>query len=599
MRLSQYRQTFQLAGWVMKIYLRLFPVHTIVVTISSITIDLLPLGYAFLFAKMIDQVIMTVQLDQRDVQQILPIFLILFFYNLFERAMWLLFRYHRRAIAIKGRTELRKLIYRKLQTLGIQTLEQPETQNKLRRIDENVHLVQDYIEVLIYFLSAGVTTVVSGLALATILPVILPVLIVLAIPITIAIRRYNREDWKFEFENTELKRKANTSAAMLMEVQPLQEIFITGAYHYIDKKFSEFADWWNMRKLALRRKWLSYELLFDTLNDIGTFVGYILLIERTLVKVISIGDLTFQINTLDRFKKNLRSTADLYSDVTERGMRIMDLLELLQMPDDKVDGNIALPRLTEPPAIELRNVSFKYPRSEKLIFENLNLKVAPGEKIAIVGHNGAGKTTLIKLISRMYSLSEGEILVNGQPLTDLKIDDWYKNIGVLFQDYNTYRQFSAKENIFLGRSVKELNMDKVREAAAAADADDFIAEYPKKFDQILSESYKDGIRPSVGQWQKIAIARFFYRDAALAIFDEPTAAIDAVSEYKIFNRIYSFFENKTVIIVSHRFSTVRNADRIIVMEKGKIIEEGSHDELIALNGNYANAFRLQAEGYNS
>jgi ABC-type multidrug transport system fused ATPase/permease subunit len=261
------------------------------------------------------------------------------------------------------------------------------------------------------------------------------------------------------------------------------------------------------------------------------------------------------------------------------------------------DGDIALPRLETPPEIEFKDVKFSYPNSKEIIFANFNLKINSGEKVAIVGPNGAGKSTLTKLIARLYDPQEGEILINQKDLKELKIDDWYKNMGLLFQDFKIYDPLTVEENIYIGKSVKPLDKKKVIEASKNADAYKFIQKYPKKFNTFMNDRYEGGIQPSKGQKQKIAIARFFYRNAPLAIFDEPTSAIDAESEYKIFNRIYDFFKNKTVIIISHRFSTVRNADRIIVLDEGKIIEEGSHKELIAMNGKYAKAFRLQAEGY--
>ena len=185
-------------------------------------------------------------------------------------------------------------------------------------------------------------------------------------------------------------------------------------------------------------------------------------------------------------------------------------------------------------------------------------------------------------------MTKGEILVNGVNLNNLTIDDWYKNIGVLFQDFNFYGNLTVKENIFLGRPLESIDEERIVESAKHADAHDFIMEYKKKYDQVMSEKFKGGIRPSTGQTQKIAIARFFYRNSPLVIFDEPTASIDAVSEYKIFNSIYNFFDNKTVIIISHRFSTVRNADRIIVLEKGKIVEKSNHKELVKKKGGVYN-----------
>jgi len=284
--------------------------------------------------------------------------------------------------------------------------------------------------------------------------------------------------------------------------------------------------------------------------------------------------------------------------MNEFSVKMKDLIALFEMKPTLADGDIKLPYLETPPSIEFRNVSFKYPKANKYVFKNLSFKIESGEEVALVGHNGAGKTTIVKLLARIYPVTKGEILINGININNLARDDWYKNLGILFQEFNFYTHLSVKENILVGKPMKEIDEKKIIEAAKKADAHNFIMEYKNKYDQIMSEKIEGGIRPSTGQAQKIAIARFFYRNAPLAIFDEPTAAIDAVSEYKIFNTIYHFFENKTVIIISHRFSTVRNADRIIVLDKGKIVEEGTHEKLVnKRNGIYRKSYKLQAEGY--
>ena len=254
-------------------------------------------------------------------------------------------------------------------------------------------------------------------------------------------------------------------------------------------------------------------------------------------------------------------------------------------------------KLTHGPKIEFKNVSFKYPRAEKYAIKNLNLEIKPGEKIAIVGENGAGKTTLVRILSRFYKINEGEILLDDKNINDIKIDSWYKNLGVLFQDYNTYSPLTLKENIHLGNAHEKLDEERMMTAANRANVNSFISNFKNGYDQVLSEKFKGGTRPSTGQWQKIAIARFFYRNSPVVIFDEPTASIDAVSEAEIFGQIYEFFKDKTVIIISHRFSTVRNADKIYVLDEGKIAESGNHDELMKLKGKYHNAFTIQAEGY--
>lgn len=247
-----------------------------------------------------------------------------------------------------------------------------------------------------------------------------------------------------------------------------------------------------------------------------------------------------------------------------------------------------------PPKIEFVNVTFKYPGSKRYVFKNLYLNIDTSEEIAIVGQNGAGKSTLIKLICHFYEPSSGKILINGIDLREIEIENWYQQLSYLSQEFNHYHNLNLRENVSIG-NPKVSDDKKVLVALKKADAD-FINKYPEGLETLMSYRY-GGEEPSWGQSQKIAIARVFYRDSPVIILDEPTASIDAVSESKIFNGLYKTIKDKTLIIVSHRFSTVRNAKRIIVIDKGKIVEQGSHRDLLKLNGIYAKSFNLQAKGY--
>jgi ATP-binding cassette subfamily B protein len=225
----------------------------------------------------------------------------------------------------------------------------------------------------------------------------------------------------------------------------------------------------------------------------------------------------------------------------------------------------------------------------------LNLTIDPQEEIAIVGPNGAGKSTLIKLICRFYDPTSGVILVNGVNLKNIELDNWYQKLSYLSQEFNNYYNLNLRENVSLGNPQKNID-EKILSALKKADAG-FIKKYSQGLDTPMSQRY-GGEEPSWGQSQKIAIARIFYRNSPVVILDEPTASIDAVSESKIFDRLYADIKGNTLIIVSHRFSTVRNAQRIIVIDKGKIVEQGSHAQLLKKNGTYAHSFNLQAKGYN-
>ncbi len=289
---------------------------------------------------------------------------------------------------------------------------------------------------------------------------------------------------------------------------------------------------------------------------------------------------------------------DNYSSMSMRNKMIDNYFELLSYPNAvKLPKKAELvPKSPTPPTIEFRNVFFSYPDSDKLILKNFNLTIKSGEKIALVGENGAGKSTLIKLILRFYDVTDGEILINGIPIKELDIHDWYKKIGALFQDFIKY-QFTFKENVIFGNLEMKDDLEGIKNAIKKSGADSYLEDLPKGLDQIVGKTFEDGVDLSGGQWQKLALARAFFRDAPILILDEPTSAIDAKAEYEIFERVGQLQKDKTVIIISHRFSTVRNADRILVLDEGRIVEEGNHEKLMKKKGLYAELFNIQAQGY--
>lgn len=425
----------------------------------------------------------------------------------------------------------------------------------------------------------------------------IPIILILTVIKYFPDKHFTKIDFDWHVKNSQGKRKAKEASKILINPTTLQEICIVGAYNFHDKKYTKFFNWYNSGMLRIIKNKELATFLLNLLDSLIGVFGYGIIFSNMILNKITLGTATFQIKAIETLSSSLDGVLSSLSFMNEFSTNMQDLVTLFDMKPSIQDGKVKLPSLTTPPKIEFRNVSFKYPNADKFVFKNLNFKVNSGEEIALVGHNGAGKTTIVKLLSKIYQVTEGEILINDININDLSINDWYKNIGVLFQDFNFYHHLTVKENIFLGRPTKKLDFKKIVKAAKDADAHEFIEEYKNKYDQILSEKFEGGIRPSTGQQQKIAIARFFYRNAPLVIFDEPTAAIDAVSEYKIFNKIYKSFNNKTVIIISHRFSTVRNAHRIIVLDKGEIVEEGTHAELLSKMGFYEKAFRLQAEGY--
>lgn len=315
---------------------------------------------------------------------------------------------------------------------------------------------------------------------------------------------------------------------------------------------------------------------------------------------ILIGTFTFIIASITDLRRALSSFFINIGRQYQDGLFVNDFFEFLDIKPVvlKTEKEIIL-NSKKTPEIIFENVSFKYPGTDKFILKNLSLKIASGEKLALVGVNGAGKTTFVKLLCRFYDPTEGRILLNGQDLKEIDLESWYSVLGILFQDYANY-QFVAHEAIAVGRTDKNNNestIAKVKKAAKASEANIFIEEWEKSYNQMLGKEFSEGVEPSIGQWQKLALARTFYRNPKILILDEPTSSIDAESEAKIFEKLEHLPKDRTVILISHRFSTVRHAGKIAVIKNGELKELGNHDELLSKKGIYAKLFNLQAEGY--
>lgn len=563
---------------------------------TSIFTSLEPLVYTYIFAKILDTAIDIAQTTANP-QDIIPTLGFLLVYTITASVVSIVDNYL--SVKLYQINILRSpyFLYRRIHSLGVQTIEDPDVVNKIQRAREVLMALGNDLEQSIMFLARFVTLIVAAVVIIKIMPIFAIVIFVMVIPNILSNWYFTRKDWELWRRETENKRRAMVVYSTLIESSNLHEISVTSAYGYLSSIYRSYADRYLTAVLKLVQKWKIFNFLSNALISGTSIVGYFLIFKDFFNTLITIGDVTFQIRALSIFISNLTSTSSGYVGLQERSLKIGDVKSIFEMNPIIEDGSFELPTFEDAPHIFLKNVSFSYPRSEAMVIKNLNLEIKPGEKIAIVGENGAGKTTLVRILSRFYKVSDGEILVEGHNINDVKIESWYKNLGVLFQDYNTYSPLTLKENIHLGNSHEKLDEERMIEAANKANVNSFLSNFKNGYDQVLSEKFKGGTRPSTGQWQKIAIARFFYRKSPVVIFDEPTAAIDAVSESEIFGQIYDFFKGKTVIIISHRFSTVRNADKIYVLDKGEIIESGNHDELMARKGKYHHAFTIQAEGY--
>ena len=332
-------------------------------------------------------------------------------------------------------------------------------------------------------------------------------------------------------------------------------------------------------------------------ENIGPAIAGVVVLRQFLKHLISLEKYFFLTGALTRIGNALNNIFGTLTRMQEPLLMADSYFKLIEDIPKVADMKTATSLKTKhAPTIEFKNVSFTYPKQTKPVFENLNLVLSQGEHVALVGENGAGKSTLIKLLLRFYKPDSGQILINGVELNEIKIESWYDQIATLFQSFNEY-PLPIKDNIQIGRSDQKPRQDLLEQAANFGGVSALVKKYKHGWDTVLDSSFKKGVEPSGGQWQRVALARAFYRQANLLILDEPTSAIDAKAEYDIFNKIFKHYNNKTALIVSHRFSTVRRADRIIVLDQGKIIEQGSHQVLMQKASLYYDLFTKQAEGY--
>lgn len=314
-----------------------------------------------------------------------------------------------------------------------------------------------------------------------------------------------------------------------------------------------------------------------------------------LAGTMTVGSFTLLINMIDTLSGNVGAVVLSFGELYAHSLYIDHYFDVLDLPKIiREKGHPHVFKKIAPPKIEFRNVSFQYPGGP-LVLKNICFVINAGENVAFVGENGAGKSTIIKLLCRFYDVTSGEILINGVNIKDLSIENWYQFLGTLFQDFVNYH-FTVRDNISMGKPAKK-NYAEIEEAAKKSGAYDFIQKLPKGFDTMLGREYEEGEELSVGQWQKLAIARAFYEEAPVLILDEPTSAIDAEAEYEIFSNLEKTYKSKTLILVSHRFSTVRNANKIFVVHDGEVTEQGTHEELMKQNGKYSRMFLTQAKGY--
>lgn len=592
---SEIVRTWNITKWVVSIYLKNFPIKTSIFVISEIVLTLGNLINAYIIALATDKAIEIAKNGSSSVNDFATIIMLIIGSYIFFEVIRVINTYVWRMISYQDTFVLRKMLANRLSELGIQNLENPEVTNKSQRFNEEMGNISAYLQMVVTIFSGFVSFVSAGVVLVTTIPFAAFLFSFVMIFQFLVNQKFIRLLWLVHKESTEERRRNNTSMGLLTEPAPLKELILSQGRNYLYTKVEIYVDWIVGKVDGIRRDLSVWQIINKLLDSAAFGYGIYAILLRLVSKIISIGQLTFELRSIRIFADSFSNFTGNLVALRESSIRLGDVQELFTKYDSEVDGSIEI--TSDAPNIKLQDVTFKYPNTDKLIFKGINLEIKTGEKVAIVGENGAGKTTLVKLLCRIYRVTDGSLTLNDININEISIDTWYKRLAILFQDYTMYTHLTVKENIEVDSSDRFSSKESVTEALKKSNALSFVEKYKNGVNQILSERYKGGIRPSTGQWQKIAIARVFHRDSPVLILDEPTASIDAVAEAKIFDNIYKFAKNKTVIIISHRFSTVRNADRIIVLDKGKIVEQGSHEELLKNNGKYARAFKLQAKGY--
>ena len=433
--------------------------------------------------------------------------------------------------------------------------------------------------------------------LLTFNPWITLVLFAATIPAFIAQGRYSRLHFRLlTWRAPEFRRMAYLEHVLTVDAS-VKEVKLFGLGEPLLKRFSDI--FWHFldedHRLARRRSLISF--LWGLLATGSYYGSYAWIIYVAVAGIITLGQMTMYLSLFRQSQGTVQGLFDNVNRLYENGLFMENLFDFLELTPSMPQSANPMPlpaKLMH--GLEFRHVSFRYPGRDGWALRDINLLIAPGQKVALVGQNGAGKTTLIKLLTRLYDPTEGQILLDGVDLRDYDQEELRRRIGVIFQDFVRY-QLSVRENIGFGQIDELENNARIEASAERGGADDVVTELPQGMDTMLGRWFHEGHELSGGQWQKIALSRAFMRDSEVLVLDEPTAALDAEREYEIFQRFRQLTEGKIAVLISHRFSTVRMADLIVVIEDGHISEQGSHADLLALGGTYARLFDMQAQGY--
>jgi ATP-binding cassette, subfamily B, bacterial len=442
-----------------------------------------------------------------------------------------------------------------------------------------------------------ITTITLSISIMLFSPWLLLLLIVGVLPAFVGETHFAFLGYAKNFRQTPIRRQLDYLRILGGSKEAAKELKLFGLKDFLTARFKGLSTQVYEEDVALARRKAIMGSVLSMIGTGGYYTAFVFAVWKTVTGVFSFGTLTFLANAIRDASSNLQQTFSTLSTIADQALFLTDLIAFFEMrPTIRSKPNaLPAPRPIQR-GFEFRNVSFRYPGSSRLVLNGLNFHLRPGERVALIGENGEGKTTIVKLLTRLYDPAEGQVLLDGVDLRDYDLEDLYREIGVIFQDFMRY-EMTVRENIAVGRIEEIDNRELLQQSAQKSMADEVVEKLPCGLDQMLGRRFDGGVDLSGGEWQKIALARAYLRDAQVLILDEPTSALDARSEYEVFQRFAELTTGKMALFISHRFSTVRMADRIVVLEKGRIAEEGDHDALTQLGGRYAEMFELQAASY--
>jgi ATP-binding cassette, subfamily B, bacterial len=500
-------------------------------------------------------------------------------------------------IAEQFTRELSLRVMQHTSDVDLASLEDPNFHDKLERARVQATDRTSMLTAIGSLIQSGIMTISLVLGIASYAPWLLALMVLCVIPAFAGETVITFDVYSLQRSLTPIRRELDYLRTLGSSRESAKEVKMFGLGDYLRHQYEVLSDLAIGHTSHLFRRRLGWGTLLGVVASLGYYGGYAFLAFEALAGRITIGTLSFLTGAVAGANVQLQASFALFSSVSEQTLFLTDVVDFLEVPPG-ISSKPGAIRVRRPirQGLEFRNVSFRYPGTERWILDNLSLSISPGEHIALVGENGQGKTTLVKLVTRLYEPTEGSILLDGVDLRDYQLEDLRREVGAIFQDFFRY-DMPVRANIGTGRVELVRDDEAIWEAARKSGADQMISRMHWKLDQMLGRRFEGGIELSGGQWQKIALARAYIRNAQVLILDEPTAALDAAAEAEVFDNFAELTRDHMAILISHRFSTVRMADRIVVLQSGRIKEAGTHDELIAAGGQYARLFELQASNY--